>query len=405
VGALVESGQNAHSWDAAEWHDADNPELGTDAQLESAGATLLHRAAGQGDRAQMKTFLSTFEVDCVDHLGRTPMMYACINNKTKAVELLIKQAANLILCDSTGRTALFLAAYYGHHDVVKILLKVDASLANACDPEGRTALHWSTKHTSIKCLEALVKVGSREAVNKQDNELVTALHWAVLCRSHEHATRLIKAGASTRLADSEGRTPLHYAVCNDAQNTLRSLLECRDAGEVINAKDVRGRTALHLAINSPAALECVQQLLDCESVDVNCTDASMRTPLHWAAVCNSPAVCEALANRGGDIEYRDMSGRTATHYASEKVFLHFAFVSSRLHLASCQPISSLTHAGPSRRAPCMCVALPPSHMLLLRRPGCDHCRATTRRLLCCRRLRPTTTSEDWSRAGWPEGAA
>ena len=51
MGALVESGQNAHSWDAAEWHDADNPELGTDAQLESAGATLLHRAAGQGDRA------------------------------------------------------------------------------------------------------------------------------------------------------------------------------------------------------------------------------------------------------------------------------------------------------------------------------------------------------------------
>ena len=75
----------------------------------------------------------------------------------------------------------------------------------------------------------------------QDNEQVTALHWAVLCRSHEHSLRLLKAGAALDAVDAKGRTVLHYAVCNDAAPTLRVLLEHRDVKKVINAKDVRGQ--------------------------------------------------------------------------------------------------------------------------------------------------------------------
>ena len=80
-----------------------------------------------------------------------------------------------------------------------------------------------------------------------------------------------------------------------------------------------GRTPLHLAINSPNPIEVVPMLVSVMDIDVNCTDGSMRTPLHWAAVCNQPSVCQALVSRGGNLQFRDMSGRTAMHYASEKV--------------------------------------------------------------------------------------
>lgn len=66
----------------------------TDA-FSDCGATLLHSAAGQGDRAAMKTFFQTFDVDVIDNQGRTPVMYACTTNKVKSVELLVKQGCDL----------------------------------------------------------------------------------------------------------------------------------------------------------------------------------------------------------------------------------------------------------------------------------------------------------------------
>jgi hypothetical protein len=45
-----------------------------DAAYSEAEATLLHSAAGQGDRAAIRSFLQTFEIDCTDNQGRTPLM-------------------------------------------------------------------------------------------------------------------------------------------------------------------------------------------------------------------------------------------------------------------------------------------------------------------------------------------
>jgi len=266
----------------------------------------------------MKQLFNTFPVDCVDGVGRTPVLYASINNKVKAVELLIKQGCNLALKDATGRSALFFAAYYGHHEVLRVLLRADRELAMSSDPEGRTVIHWTTKHQSTKCLDLMLKVCPPSIINVQDSEKVTALHWAVLCDNDDHAVRLIRAGADMSISDGDGRNAIHYAVCNGALRCLYSLLEQMDTERVVNLKDNKGRTALHLAINSDTAVECVQLLLGHPQIDVNCTDSSMRTPLHWAAVCNRPNICHALVNRGANQNYRDVSGRTPMHYASEK---------------------------------------------------------------------------------------
>lgn len=288
------------------------------ADAAAAGATLLHSAAAQGDRNAMKTFFQTFPVDCLDKVGRTPLLYASINNKVKSVELLIKQGAEPSTKDSTGRSALFFAAYYGHHDVLKVLLRTDRQLALDSDPEGRTAIHWSTKHQTTKCLDMLLKVCPPAIINVQDNEQVTALHWAVLCHNDEHVARLAKAGAGMAIADGDGRTAIHYAICNDAQRCLFILLQQSGIEKSVNVKDNRGRTALHLAIGADTAITCCSLLVDNAYTDVNCTDSSMRTPLHWAAVCNRPDIIEVLCLRGANQNYRDVSGRTPMHYASEK---------------------------------------------------------------------------------------
>lgn len=114
------------------------------------GASPLHIAAGQGDRATIKTLLQSFSIDVLDKMGRTPLMYACIANKVKAVELLCKTGAVAQTCDVNGRTSLLWAAYYGHQDILRTLLKLDKGLIAVIDSDGRSAIHWSVKHPNAR---------------------------------------------------------------------------------------------------------------------------------------------------------------------------------------------------------------------------------------------------------------
>ena len=152
----------------------------------------------------MKTFLQTFPVDCPDHLGRTPLMYASIGNRVKAVEMLLRQGASAPVKDGNGRTALLWAAYYGHFEVVRVLIKHDRSLVQLADPDGRTAIHWSTKHESTRCLDLLLRAADAEVINAQDGEQVTALHWAVLCQHQEHVQHLLKVRALHEIKNMSG---------------------------------------------------------------------------------------------------------------------------------------------------------------------------------------------------------
>ncbi len=122
-------------------------------------------------------------------------MYASIGNRVKAVEFLLQKGATAVTKDLNGRTALLWAAYYGHVEVVRVLIRHDKSLVELADPDGRTCLHWSTKHENTKCMDMLLKVTSPEVINAHDSEQVTALHWAVLCQHPEHTLHLLKVRA------------------------------------------------------------------------------------------------------------------------------------------------------------------------------------------------------------------
>eukprot|EP00911_Craspedida_sp_UC1_P000364 UC1_evm3s279 len=74
----------------------------------------------------------------------------------------------------------------------------------------------------------------------------------------------------------------------------------------------------------------IQALLASPGIDVNCTDTRHTTPLHWAAVCNRPDVCTALVNSGAKLQFRDMQGMTALHYAMKKGFRECGMVLQEL---------------------------------------------------------------------------
>ena len=108
--------------------------------------------------------------------------------------------------------------------------------------------------------------------------------------------------------DENGRTALHYAV--DAK-TVRLLIE---KGADVNAKDVGGYTALHLAV-AEKCLETVRELIK-SGADVNAEEyGSKCTPLHLACMVGKVEIVKELVKAGVEIEQADKFGMTAMDYA------------------------------------------------------------------------------------------
>lgn len=108
--------------------------------------------------------------------------------------------------------------------------------------------------------------------------------------------------------DENGRTVLHYAV--DAK-TVRLLIE---KGANVNAADVEGYTALHLAVTEKY-LETVRELIK-SGGNVNAEEyGSKCTPLHLACMVGKVEIVKELVKAGGEIEQADKFGMTAMDYA------------------------------------------------------------------------------------------
>lgn len=95
-----------------------------------------------------------------------------------------------------------------------------------------------------------------------------------------------------------------FAREGDAEN----LLKCIESGVPVNVKDSEGRTPLHWAVDRGHLN--VTALLLSRNADVNETDIDGQTPLHYAAVCERAEIAEFLVNHNADLEIKDNDGNS-----------------------------------------------------------------------------------------------
>ncbi|WP_143688864.1 ankyrin repeat domain-containing protein [Wolbachia endosymbiont of Laodelphax striatellus] len=108
--------------------------------------------------------------------------------------------------------------------------------------------------------------------------------------------------------DKKERTALHYAI---NAKTVRLLVE---KGVNVNAADVGGYTALHLAVTEKR-LEIVRELIK-SGAEVNAEEYGNKCiPLHLACMVGEKEIVEELVKAGGEIEQEDECGMTAIDYA------------------------------------------------------------------------------------------
>ena len=163
------------------------------------------------------------------------------NGLTRVKEL-VDAGADINKRDSTGHTALMLAAKRSNDSstegTVKIILDAGADV-NAKDNLGWTALMYAAKYSATTSTEATVKM-------------------------------LIDAGADVNAKDDHGRTALMLAAKHSNRTSTETTVKLIiDADADVNAKNIWGWTALMFAANKSHVTEATVKLIIDAGADVD----------------------------------------------------------------------------------------------------------------------------------------
>lgn len=90
------------------------------------------------------------------------------------------------------------------------------------------------------------------------------------------------------------------------EGDIDSLVKCIENGVSVNLKDSEGRTPLHWAVDRGHLP--VLELLCSKDADMNVKDNEGQTPLHYAVVCEREAIAEYLVKHNADVGIKDNDG-------------------------------------------------------------------------------------------------
>jgi len=151
----------------------------------------------------------------MDFDGTICLHHAASNDQPEMCEFLMIAGCDKDTTDKLGRTPLMDAAEIGSEKVIKVLVDRNADV-NLEDREHHTALSYCIDFVSKKepkfldCAELLVDCGSNpNYAGKFANR--TLLHCAAAQGNLELVRKLMDKGASMKVYDNEGKTPLAYA--------------------------------------------------------------------------------------------------------------------------------------------------------------------------------------------------
>lgn len=178
-------------------------------------------------------------------------------------------------------------------------IAADAPLADAAEKE-----NWLRVRTLVK---------SQADVNAAQPDGTTALHWAAFHDDLETAKQLLAAGASAKVVNRYGVTPLSLACTNGNESLIRVLL-ASDSDP--NGSLPGGETVLMTAART-GRVGPVKALLDA-GAKVEAQDRKGQTALMWAAADGHAEVVRLLIQSGADVRTRLKSGFTPMLFAARE---------------------------------------------------------------------------------------
>ncbi len=300
-------------------------DAGADLQAVDKGRrTPLHAAANYGNRETI-TVLIQAGADLESHghsTGGTPLILSASWGTAETTHALIDLGADLEGRDESGRTALMHVATTRIHDQHgyaqppdDVYARMDTLIAytddlEATDNEGRTALfHAVSSRGDVTRISRLLEAGAD--VNAADRQAVTVLMQASANKRGEVVASLLQLGAKVSLRDDHGRSALMWAATHGSWRVPYAIDVLLQAGADIDARDKDGWAALGHAAESLQRGSIYLLLKN----GANPSDIGW-TPLHRAIGTGDQIGIWTALEADGDLEARDMWGRTALIWAS-----------------------------------------------------------------------------------------
>ena len=245
----------------------------------------------------------------------TPLIAAIQFNSYELVDYLIEHGANVKLSTKDGNTPLMamMSRYFGNNsdeaeDRIRVLVKAGVD-PNAKNKNGQTALSLAVSSRRKDAIPVLFELGANpEAPDTQGNTPLRAAFY-----DPETFKILLDNGANPN-AKVGGMTLLQQALIQNNQQIIPLLLASKKLD--INGKNSEGETPLHFAVNRNNVTD-IQPLL-VRGADPNAVNNRMETPLIKAARLGYINSAKALIDWQADVNLQDNMGHTALFYAKQR---------------------------------------------------------------------------------------
>lgn len=268
-------------------------------QIDAAGAKEMNRkeiyaqwfdAAKKGNSEIIEKLMSRVNINEQDDDGNNALILASYFGHTQIVKLLLQdpKKININLRNKLSSSALFAAACQNHEDALRLLLEFPGVNVNAQNKQGNSGLIIAASNGHENIAKLLLQSPSIN-VNMQNEHGTTPLITAV-CNERENIVKLLlqHPNVNVNIADSDDVTALIFAVEHDLQNIVKLLLNAPHVN--INAQTPYGVTALIYAINKNN-IEIVKLFLQRPDLDIN---AGKSTALVCAALSGRKEILKLL---------------------------------------------------------------------------------------------------------------
>ena len=274
---------------------------------------LLAEEGGYVDICKSLIEEYNFDVNLTDNSGTNALHYCTGKGNYELFQYFVNMGIDINYRTNNGQNCLLLAAGKGNMDLCERLTKEYNFDINLTDNSGKSVLHCSAEKGYYELFQYFFGLASDTTKRTKNGQ--NCLHLAANRGYMEFCKKLTEEYTfDINITDNSGKSALHYCARNGSCQFFEYFL---NLGSDINQRTTSGQNCLHLAAEG-GYMDLCKKLTDKYKFDINITDNSGKSALHYCIGKENYQLFDYLVEMGSDINLRTKDGRNCLHLAAEK---------------------------------------------------------------------------------------